>query len=120
MDAIVPGGVARDLDAEGIARMRSDIAGIGTTVTRLKDIYDDHAGLQDRFVDCGRIRQDQAERQGLTGLAGRASGIASDLRAQLRAGAVRRTRRADGGENAAATSLRAPPCASRRSWSRCG
>jgi Ni,Fe-hydrogenase III large subunit len=83
MDIIVPGGVARDLGVEGVARIRSDVAEIGKTVALLRDIYIEHAGLQDRFVDCGRIRPDVAGRLGLTGLAGRASGIASDLRAQI-------------------------------------
>jgi len=83
MDAIIPGGVARDIDTGGIAGIRREIDTIGTTVSTLREIYVNHAGLQDRFVDCGRIRQDQAERLGLTGLAGRASGIASDLRAQI-------------------------------------
>ena len=83
MDIIVPGGVARDLGIEGVARIRSDLAEIGRTVALLRDIYIEHAGLQDRFVDCGRIRQDQAARLGLAGLAGRASGIANDLRVQF-------------------------------------
>ena len=83
MDAIVPGGVARDIDIEGIAEIRREIDVVGTTVSTLREIYVNHAGLQDRFVDCGRIRQDQAARLGLTGLAGRASGIGSDLRAQI-------------------------------------
>ena len=83
MDIIVPGGAARDLGAEGAARIRSEAAEIRRTVALLRDIYIEHAGLQDRFVDCGRIRQDQAQRAGLTGLAGRASGIADDLRVQV-------------------------------------
>ena len=83
MDAIVPGGVACDIGTEGIAGIRREIDAVGTTVATLREIYVNHAGLQDRFVDCGRIRQDQAARQGLTGLAGRASGIASDLRVQI-------------------------------------
>ena len=80
MDTIVPGGVACDIDAEGIAGLHREIADLNKTVTLLRAIYEDHAGLQDRFVDCGRIRKDQAERFGLTGLAGRSSGIADDLR----------------------------------------
>ena len=83
MDAIVPGGVARDIDTDGIAGIRREIDAVGTTVSTLREIYVNHAGLQDPFVDCGRIRQDQAARLGLTGLAGRASGIGSDLRAQI-------------------------------------
>src|SRR6185369_3877563 len=69
MDAIVPGGVARDIDAEGIAGLHRESVELGRTVAALRDIYEDHAGLQDRFVDCGRISQDHAERAGLTGLA---------------------------------------------------
>ena len=83
MDAIVPGGVSRDIDTAGIAGIRREIDALRTTVATLREIYVNHAGLQDRFVDCGRIRQDQAARLGLTGLAGRASGIASDLRVQI-------------------------------------
>ena len=83
MDTIVPGGVAHDIEAEGIAAMRRDLETVGAAVATLREIYVNHAGLQDRFVDCGRIRLDQAARLGLTGLAGRASGIASDLRVQL-------------------------------------
>ncbi len=83
MDAIVPGGVARDIDAGGVARTRGEIDTLGKTVALLKDIYDEHAGLQDRFIGCGRVKPDLADRLGLTGLAGRASGMAWDLRAQF-------------------------------------
>ena len=83
MDVIVPGGVARDIDGGGIATIRGEIDSVGKTVTLLKDIYIEHAGLQDRFVDCGRIRSVVAGRLGLAGLAGRASGIGSDLRVQF-------------------------------------
>jgi Ni,Fe-hydrogenase III large subunit/Ni,Fe-hydrogenase III component G len=83
MDTIVPGGVARDIETDGIAGIRREIDAVGSTVSTLREIYVNHAGLQDRFVDCGRIRQDQAARLGLAGLAGRASGIASDLRVQI-------------------------------------
>ena len=83
MDAIVPGGAARDIDAQGIARMRGEINDLGKAVALLKNIYDEHAGLQDRFIACGRIKPDLADRMGLTGLAGRASGVAWDLRVQF-------------------------------------
>jgi len=83
MDAIVPGGVARDIDAAGVARMRAEIEDLGKAVALLKGIYDEHAGLQDRFIGCGRVKPDLADRMGLTGLAGRASGVAWDLRVQF-------------------------------------
>jgi Ni,Fe-hydrogenase III large subunit/Ni,Fe-hydrogenase III component G len=83
MDTIVPGGVARDLDNEGVARIRGEIASLGKTVALLKSIYDEHAGLQDRFIGCGRVKPELADWLGLTGLAGRASAMAWDLRAQF-------------------------------------
>ena len=83
MDAIAPGGVAHDIDVDGITRIRREIDEVEISAATLRGIYIDHAGLQDRFVDCGRIRQDQAARLGMAGLAGRASGIACDLRAQI-------------------------------------
>jgi len=83
MDAIVPGGVARDIDAHGVVRIRDEISDVGQAVAALKNIYDEHAGLQDRFIACGRVKPDLADRMGLTGLAGRASGVAWDLRVQF-------------------------------------
>lgn len=83
MDAIVPGGVARDIEAGGMARIRREIGEIGEAVALLKDIYDEHAGLQDRFIGCGRVKPELADRMGLTGLAGRASAMAWDLRVQF-------------------------------------
>jgi Ni,Fe-hydrogenase III large subunit/Ni,Fe-hydrogenase III component G len=83
MDAIVPGGVARDLAPESIALMREEMNALEKAVKRLKAIYDDHAGLQDRFMNCGVVTPELASRLGLTGAAGRASGQACDLRAQF-------------------------------------
>jgi Ni,Fe-hydrogenase III large subunit/Ni,Fe-hydrogenase III component G len=83
MDTIVPGGVARDIHAQGIARMRKEIDAVGKAVAVLKGIYDEHAGLQDRFIGCGRVKPELADRMGLTGLAGRASAVAWDLRVQF-------------------------------------
>jgi len=83
MDAVVPGGVARDVDADGMVRMRDEIHDVGKAVALLKNIYDEHAGLQDRFIACGRVKPDLADRMGLTGLAGRASAATWDLRVQF-------------------------------------
>lgn len=80
MDAIVPGGVSRDLDAAGIEHLLAQCAAIDAEVRELHDIYDEHAGLQDRFLTTGRLTTEQAMALGLTGLAGRASGIARDVR----------------------------------------
>jgi Ni,Fe-hydrogenase III large subunit len=83
MDAILPGGVARDIDASGVVRLRQELLELGKEVMLLKNIYDEHAGLQDRFIGCGRVKPELADSMGLTGLAGRASAMAWDLRVQF-------------------------------------
>lgn len=83
MDAIVPGGVAHDVDFRGFSRIIEEITELEREVPRLKRIFEDHAGLQDRFLTTGRVKPDLAARLGLAGLAGRASGQSWDLRAQF-------------------------------------
>jgi Ni,Fe-hydrogenase III large subunit/Ni,Fe-hydrogenase III component G len=80
MDVIVPGGVARDLAPEHADRMRAQAVELEREVRIVRDIYDEHDGVQDRFRNCGRVRPELARKLGLTGLAGRASGQARDLR----------------------------------------
>src|SRR5215468_7543698 len=80
MDAVVPGGVARDLDTRAAATMREQCMSLEREIRILRDIYDEHAGLQDRFRTCGRVAPELALQLGLTGFAARASGIAEDLR----------------------------------------
>jgi Ni,Fe-hydrogenase III large subunit len=80
MDTIVPGGVSVDLAEAGVRDLIHQCAHMATEVTRLRAIYDSHPGLQDRFIGTGRVLPPLATRLGLTGLAGRASGIAADLR----------------------------------------
>ena len=83
MDVIVPGGVASDLSQEGIEAIRREIERQQTEVARLKTIFDEHPGLQDRLISTGRVAPELADRLGLVGLAGRASAMAWDLRVQL-------------------------------------
>ena len=82
MDAIVPGGVAADLDAAQLGEMARDCEALEREVRELRTLYDEHAGLQDRFVTTGRVTPALAAQLGLTGLAGRASGQAIDLRVE--------------------------------------
>ena len=80
MDRIVPGGVAGDLNAsqtERIVRQTRDIEG---EVRILLHIFEEHAGLQDRFLTTGRVTPELARRLGLCGLAGRSSAQSYDLR----------------------------------------
>jgi Ni,Fe-hydrogenase III large subunit len=46
----------------------------------LRAIYYDHAGLQDRCINCGRLTPQTAAKLGVVGLAARASGHAMDAR----------------------------------------
>ena len=80
MDAVVVGGVAYDIDSSGVSRVLEQCEKIGKEVGTLRGIYDDHAGLQDRFLTTGYVSTEIATRLGMTGLAGRASGISEDVR----------------------------------------
>lgn len=82
MDIVAPGGVARDIGGEDLARLRRECDALESEVTLLRGIYDEHAGLQDRFIACGTVTPELAARLGLIGLAGRASGRAWDVRVQ--------------------------------------
>jgi Ni,Fe-hydrogenase III large subunit/Ni,Fe-hydrogenase III component G len=80
MDRIIPGGTAMDLDADGVNLIMAQCEYIETKVQALRLIYEEHAGLQDRFISSGRVLPKLAAELGLCGLAGRASGQAWDLR----------------------------------------
>ncbi len=82
-DCIVPGGVAVDIAEAGKAQLKALADRIAAEVQELKAIYDEHAGLQDRFANTGIVKPDLAARLGLTGLAGRASSQAWDARVQF-------------------------------------
>ncbi|MCR4282477.1 MAG: NADH-quinone oxidoreductase subunit C [Bauldia sp.] len=83
MDAIVPGGVAVDLnDRSGVA-IRALVAEIRDTFPRLVELYDNTASLQDRTVGTGVLRPELARRFGAGGYVGRASGRGFDARKAL-------------------------------------
>ena len=81
MDRLVPGGVATDVDGPQAERLVRQTHDLERQVLILHDIFDEHAGLQDRFLTTGRVTPELARRLGLAGLAGRASAQANDLRA---------------------------------------
>jgi Ni,Fe-hydrogenase III large subunit len=83
MDFVVPGGTRADLSSASMRLLVDSIVSIEPEVTALRAIYDDHAGLRDRFVGAGVVAPTLAAQLGLTGLAGRASGQAFDLRCDL-------------------------------------
>ena len=80
MDFVVPGGTRADLAGPSALALNQSIQLIAAEVDTLRTIYDEHAGLRDRFVGAGAVTPGLAAKLGLCGLAGRASGQAFDLR----------------------------------------
>ena len=79
-DFVQPGGVAADLPENAPRLLLDRYLVLEEEVSSLRTIYDNHAGLQDRFREAGVLNQELAEKLGAIGLAGRASGISLDLR----------------------------------------
>jgi len=80
LDYIVPGGVASDLPERGHDVLLAQYVDLQEASSNLRSIYDEHAGLQDRFREAGCVKKELAEKLGALGLVGRASGIGFDLR----------------------------------------
>jgi Ni,Fe-hydrogenase III large subunit len=80
MDCIVPGGVRADVSGAHLATLLRQADAIEGETRAMQNIYDEHSGMQDRFLSAGRVPPDLARRLGLAGLAGRSSGQAFDLR----------------------------------------
>ena len=83
MDQVIPGGVAFDVDTTSLASAGKAAGALAAQVQLLRAIIDRHAGLQDRLRSTGTVTTALARRLGLTGMAGRSSGIACDLRYHL-------------------------------------
>jgi Ni,Fe-hydrogenase III large subunit/Ni,Fe-hydrogenase III component G len=82
MDYICPGGVEHDVNREELGQILAQCKVLEKEVRILQEIYDDHSGLQDRFLTTGTVSNELAKALGLTGLAGRASGIMRDVRTE--------------------------------------
>jgi Ni,Fe-hydrogenase III large subunit len=80
MDAIVPGGLTRDIAAEGRGAVRGLLAEVRRRFPRLVELYDNTASLQDRTVTSGIVRPELARRFAAGGHVGRAAGRAFDAR----------------------------------------
>jgi Ni,Fe-hydrogenase III large subunit len=80
MDGVVPGGVACDLDADGVARLGALVRQVRSRHAELLAIYDDKPSLLDRTVGTGVITAALAHRFAAGGYVGRASGRDFDAR----------------------------------------
>lgn len=80
MDGIVPGGVARDIAADGEAHTQALLTEVRKAFPHLINIYDNTASLQDRTVTTGIVKLAFARQFGAGGYIGRASGRGFDAR----------------------------------------
>ena len=80
MDIAVPGGVARDIAADGAEALRALLAEVRRVFPQLIELYDNTASLQDRTVTTGMVKPEYARQFGAGGFVGRASGRAIDVR----------------------------------------
>jgi Ni,Fe-hydrogenase III large subunit len=79
-DFVQPCGVAVELAADSPRLLLDHYMEIEKGISVLRTIFDNHAGLQDRFREAGTLKQEVAEKLGAIGMAGRASGSPLDLR----------------------------------------
>jgi Ni,Fe-hydrogenase III large subunit len=82
-DVIVPGGIARDLAADGAARIRAMLDTVRRRFKPLVDLYDNTASLQDRTVSTGNVSTALVRQYAAGGFVGRGAGRAFDARRTL-------------------------------------
>jgi len=80
MDAVVPGGVARDLGPSCVTEVAGLLEEVRRLFPQLVELYDNTASLQDRTATTGVLRGELARQFGAGGYVGRASGRAFDAR----------------------------------------
>ena len=80
MDLVVPGGVRRDLTADGAALLTALVAFIRNRFPELVDLYENTASLKDRTVGTGVLSPALAQQFAAGGYVGRASGRHFDAR----------------------------------------
>jgi Ni,Fe-hydrogenase III large subunit len=83
LDYVVPGGVLRDAASDALTSLLDCARLTARTAAEIRSIYEEHAGVRDRFVGAGTVAPGLARQLGLIGLAGRASGQDFDLRVDL-------------------------------------
>jgi Ni,Fe-hydrogenase III large subunit len=79
-DCIVPGGVAADLAADAVPRLRSLVEELRERFTGIVELYDNTTSLQDRTVATGAVSPALARQYAAGGFVGRASGRSFDAR----------------------------------------
>lgn len=80
MDAVIPGGVARDLTADAVALLRQDRDTLARAIRPIFNVIEDHPSLDDRLLATGKLTAADARSLGCTGYVAKASGLPFDVR----------------------------------------
>ncbi|MBI4383452.1 MAG: NADH-quinone oxidoreductase subunit C [Nitrospinae bacterium] len=80
MDCVLPGGAARDLDAEGIEALAGQTQAMAREMNELFEMYEDQTSIRERVIDSGAIQSRHARDLGLLGYAGRSAECDIDAR----------------------------------------
>jgi Ni,Fe-hydrogenase III large subunit len=80
MDRVIPGGMSRDLAADGGERLTALIAAVRKHFPELVELYENTSSLKDRTVDTGILSPALAQQFAAGGYVGRASGRHFDAR----------------------------------------
>jgi Ni,Fe-hydrogenase III large subunit len=80
MDCVAPGGMRRDLAAEGVPALRQLLDIARSRFPELVELYEDTPSLKDRTVDTGILAEALARQYAAGGYVGRASGRDFDAR----------------------------------------
>ena len=66
LDFVVPGGTSAGLPADSAAMLSQAARTLDAEVRKLREIYEEHAGVRDRFLATGTVSPELAARLGLT------------------------------------------------------
>lgn len=80
MDRVIPGGVAVDINEDGIGEILTELQWLEKEFERLISIFDDNSSLDDRVRNAGVLLPEKALELCATGIVARASGIKVDCR----------------------------------------
>jgi len=80
MDRIIPGGVAVDLNDEGVRTIYEEMDWLEKEFEPLVTIYDENSSLEDRVRDTGILKPETARDLCVVGFIARASGLNLDCR----------------------------------------
>jgi Ni,Fe-hydrogenase III large subunit len=83
MDLVVPGGVARDIEADGARAIIATLDDLAPRFAEIVAYYDETPSLQDRTCTTGIVAPELVTRWGAGGHVGRASGRDFDARRDL-------------------------------------